>query len=525
MVFSSSIFLFYFLPVFLVVYFLADRKYKNGIALLASLLFYGFGSPKFLFILLLSILIDFFIVREMAKSQEPKRKKLFLTLSIILNIGLLAYFKYANFFIENFNARIGLFGANPMRWTKVVLPIGISFFTFQKMSYSVDVYRGTSAPLKSIFDYALFIMLFPQLIAGPIVRYNEVAQQIVNRQANETLDNKLFGFYRFVIGLSKKMLIANVLGEYVDKVFALPANELGMGTTWVGILAYTFQIYFDFSGYSDMAIGIGRMIGFKFPENFNFPYISKSVTEFWKRWHITLGSWMMDYLYIPLGGNRKGKGRTYLNLWIVFFLSGLWHGASWNFVAWGAYHGAFICLDKLLKNGKRKTENGKLSTTAGRPFSVFRSPFSVLLTFVIVMVGWVLFRADTLGYAVQYLGTMFGFNGQAPMVFITPQLVFTLIVAAFFSFLGLSAKVSAKIKSANLAKEKSANLANLTNFNSPNSLNSPIINNSPNSLNSPTKKTSPVLSVLAGVVIVVLLLLSASFILKGSFNPFIYFRF
>ena len=504
MVFSSSVFLFCFLPVFLAVYFLADRKYKNGVALIASLLFYGFGSPRFLLVLLLSILIDYFIVRKMANSQEPKRKKLFLILSIILNIGLLAYFKYANFFIENFNALIGAFGANPVRWTKVVLPIGISFFTFQKMSYSVDVYRGTSAPLKSIFDYALFIMLFPQLIAGPIVRYNEVAAQIVDRSANETIDNKLFGFYRFVIGLSKKMLIANVLGEYVDKVFAMPASEMGMATAWIGILAYTFQIYFDFSGYSDMAIGIGRMIGFKFPENFNYPYISKSVTEFWKRWHITLGSWMMDYLYIPLGGNRKGKGRTYLNLWIVFFLSGLWHGAAWNFVVWGAYHGLFICLDKLFK-----VKGERLKVKGTSYLSTFTSHLS---TFLIVMVGWVLFRADTLGYAVQYIGTMFGFHGQAPTANVTPQLVFTLIVAAFFSFLGL-------FTTGKSANGKSANLANLTNFNSLNSLNSPTTDNSPR------KKTSPVLSVVVGVIIVVLLLLSASFILKGSFNPFIYFRF
>ena len=490
MVFSSSIFLFYFLPVFLVVYFLVGKKLKNGVALLASLVFYGFGSPRFLLLLLLSILIDYFLVREIPKSTETKRRKLFLTLSIILNIGLLAYFKYANFFIENFNALLGALGTNPIRWTKVILPIGISFFTFQKMSYSVDVYRGTSEPLKSIADYALFIMLFPQLIAGPIVRYNEVASQIVDRSANETIDNKLLGFYRFVIGLSKKMLIANILAEYVDKVFALPATEIGVATAWLGILAYTFQIYFDFSGYSDMAIGIGRMIGFKFPENFNFPYISKSVTEFWKRWHITLGNWMMDYLYIPLGGNRKGKRRTYLNLWIVFFLSGLWHGAAWNFVVWGAYHGLFICLDKIMKNLEFR-DNSKPSK-----FSILNSKLSILPTFLIVMIGWVLFRADTLGHAMQYIGTMFGFHGTAPVMFTDPQFIFTLIVAAFFSFIGLSANFANFIESANFANS-----------------------NSPNSLNSPTKL------ILTGLVILILLVLSASFILKGSFNPFIYFRF
>ena len=481
MVFSSSIFLFYFLPLFLVLYFLADRKYKNGIALLASLVFYGFGSPRFLIVLLLSILIDYFLVRQISKSEDPKRRKLFLLLSVVLNIGLLAYFKYANFFIENFNSLLAVFGSSPVKWTKVVLPIGISFFTFQKMSCSIDVYRKTAASLDNIADYALFIMLFPQLIAGPIVRYNEVAEQLVDRQANETIDNKLLGMYRFIIGLSKKMLIANIMAEYVDQVFAQPATEIGVGTAWLGILAYTFQIYFDFSGYSDMAIGIGRMIGFKFPENFNCPYISKSITEFWKRWHITLGNWMMDYLYIPLGGNRKGRGRTYLNLWIVFFLSGLWHGASWNFVVWGAYHGIFICLDKLLK-GKRKVENGKPSA--------LHSPFSTLLTFFLVMIGWVFFRADTLGYAIQYLGTLFGFHGNNPVAFCNPQFVTTLVVAAFFSFFGMTQ-----------AGQKTLDFF----FNK--------------------KAYRPRQYALVGLLMVVLLILSASFILKGSFNPFIYFRF
>jgi alginate O-acetyltransferase complex protein AlgI len=487
MVFSSSIFLFYFLPVFLVVYFLVDRKYKNGVALLASLLFYGFGSPKFLLVLLLSIVIDYFIVRQISKYDDAKRRKLFLIFSIILNIGLLAYFKYANFFIDNFNALLSVFGSSPVRWTKVVLPIGISFFTFQKMSYSIDVYRKTSAPLKSIADYALFIMLFPQLIAGPIVRYNEVAGQLVDRQANETIDNRILGFYRFVIGLSKKMLIANILAEYVDQVFALPANEIGTATAWLGILAYTFQIYFDFSGYSDMAIGIGRMIGFKFPENFNNPYISRSVTEFWKRWHITLGSWMMDYLYIPLGGNRKGKGRTYLNLWIVFFLSGLWHGAAWNFVVWGAYHGLFICLDKLFK---MRGEGLEVRGAFRKHLSPLTSHLSIPFTFLIVMIGWVLFRADTLGYALQYIGTLFGFHGNAPVAFCNPHFVFTLIIAAFFSFFGLT-------------KFGDKALDFFFNRNS--------------------YSTWQVIWV--GLVMIVLLVLSASFILKGSFNPFIYFRF
>lgn len=475
MVFSSSIFLLYFLPIFFLVYFLVDTKYKNYVALLASLVFYGFGSPKFLLVLLAAIIVDFFIVNEIAKSEEQKRRKLFLTFSVIINLGLLAYFKYANFFIENINALLSSFGGNPIKWTRVILPIGISFFTFQKMSYSVDVYRKVSAPLKNVCDYALFIMLFPQLIAGPIVRYNEIATQITDRRANETIDNKILGFYRFIIGLSKKVLIANILAEYVDKVFAMPTSEIGFAASWLGIIAYTFQIYFDFSGYSDMAIGIGRMIGFKFPENFNNPYISQSVSEFWKRWHITLGSWMMDYLYIPLGGNRKGKKRTYFNLWIVFFLSGLWHGAAWNFVLWGIYHGTFIVLDKLfwIKTSKKI---GKLPRT--------------LITFVIVVVGWVLFRADNLGYALRYIGTMFSFSGRLPASLFDMQFVVMMLVAAFFSFFGLT-HCGEKVQHFFFDRE-SYQVGEC---------------------------------VWVGIVLLVLFVLSLSFILKGSFNPFIYFRF
>ena len=444
-------------------------------ALLASLLFYGFGSPRFLLILLSSIIIDFFIVRRMAETEEPKRRKWLLVASVVLNIGLLAYFKYANFFVENMNAVLAAFGVASVQWTKVVLPIGISFFTFQKMSYAIDVYRKTSFPLKSIFDYALFIMLFPQLIAGPIVRYNEIATQITNRQANETIDNKILGLYRFIIGLSKKVLIANVLGEYVDQVFALPTSQIGFSGAWVGILAYTFQIYFDFSGYSDMAIGIGRMIGFTFPENFNNPYISQNVSEFWKRWHMTLGRWMMDYLYIPLGGNRKGKARTYLNLWIVFFLSGLWHGAAWNFVAWGVFHGTFIVLDKLFWIKKSKP--------------LGRIPH-VLITFVIVSIGWVLFRADNLSYAFHYIGNMFFMNGNGMAVPCDAQFIVVMILALLFSFIGLT-RLGEKLQ-AFFFDRSSYNVRQY---------------------------------VWVGLLMILLLVVSLSFILKGSFNPFIYFRF
>ncbi|MCD4735918.1 MAG: MBOAT family protein, partial [Bacteroidales bacterium] len=322
------------------------KSLKNYFVLAASLIFYAWGAPGFIYIVLASIVIDFYVVAYMAKS-EGRKKNLLLTLSVLINGGLLLYFKYANFFIDNINAVVSGLGYNEIVWIKIALPIGISFFTFQKLTYTVDVYRKVYHPLKKVTDYALYILMFPQLIAGPIVRFNEIAGQIEDRSRNENLNNRITGFFRFTIGLAKKVLIANVMGEHVDAVFELSPEQLTTLTTWIGILAYAFQIYFDFSGYSDMAIGLGRMMGFDFPENFRNPYISQSITEFWRRWHITLGKWMRDYLYIPLGGNRGSGMRTYFNLWVVFLISGLWHGAAWNFVLWGVFHGFFLVMERL----------------------------------------------------------------------------------------------------------------------------------------------------------------------------------
>ena len=344
MVFSSVIFLFYFLPAFLVVYFLSPRKVKNYTALLASIAFYAWGAPKFVFVILASTIIDFFIVKALHNASEERKRKGFLMISLVMNLGLLAYFKYANFFVENLNAALNSIGLEQVGWTSVALPIGISFYTFQTLTYSIDVYRRIHEPLKKVSDYLLYIMAFPQMIAGPIVRFTHIADQIVKRK--DTLDDKLVGFYRFCIGLAKKVLIANVMAEQADLIFSSNLNELTTPMAWIGMIAYTFQIYFDFSGYSDMAIGLGRMMGFRFPENFNAPYISTSITEFWRRWHMTLSGFMRDYLYIPLGGSRvNSNGRLYFNLALVFLLSGLWHGASWNFVIWGAFHGFFLILD------------------------------------------------------------------------------------------------------------------------------------------------------------------------------------
>ena len=339
--------------------------------------------------------------------------------------------------MENLNAIIGLTGHAPLTWKRILLPIGISFFSFQSVTYTLDTYRGVNKPMEKLTDFVLYITMFPQLIAGPIIRYCDVADQIRSRES--TMDDRLQGFYRFVIGLSKKILIADVIGFQVDEILGpsnyalLDANQiadiftrigsLDSTTAWIVSLAYTFQIYFDFAGYSDMAIGLGRIMGFKFPENFDNPYTSRSITEFWRRWHITLGAFIMNYLYIPLGGNRKGKGRMYLNLWVCFLLSGLWHGASWNFVVWGALHGLFICADKLFL--------GKVMKRIGR------IP-SVILTFLTVNVIWVFFRVENLELAWFFIRRMFAFEFTLLPFGAHAQLYITMIVAAFFSFLTLS---------------------------------------------------------------------------------------
>jgi len=418
LLFSSITFLCYFLPIFLLVYFVLPKALKNYFILLASILFYSWGAPKFVFVLLASTFVDFFLVAAMDRASELKKKKWLLGLSIFLNVGLLAYFKYANFFVENVNAFLGTLGVGDVSWTSVLLPIGISFYTFQTLTYSIDVYRKVHAPLKKVTDYMLYIMMFPQLIAGPIVRFNEIADQITDRENN--LDDWLLGFFRFIIGLSKKVLVANVMGAQADAIMGQDDfSQLDTATAWLGALAYTFQIYFDFSGYSDMAIGIGRMLGFKFPENFDSPYVSRSISEFWRRWHITLGTWMRDYLYIPLGGNRVSTGRLYFNLWLVFLISGLWHGASWNFVLWGAFHGLFLILDRLFLLDLLK----KLGSVP-----------AMLLTFFIVVLGWVMFRIENLSDALVYYQRMFAFDFSGKDLALSGEFKLVLVFALLFSF-------------------------------------------------------------------------------------------
>ena len=444
MVFSSNVFLLYFMPAFFLVYFLMPKKTRNYVLLLASLIFYAWGAPEFIIQLFVSLVANFFIVKAMCKTEKPMVKKWLCGLSILISLGLLFFYKYGNFTMENLNALIGLTGHAPLSWKRIMLPIGISFFSFQSVTYTLDTYRGINQPLRKLSDYMLYITMFPQLIAGPIVRYCDVADQI--RQRESTMADRLQGFYRFVIGLCKKILIADVIGLKVDEVLgaaSLGAGQLAdvasriasldTGTAWIVALAYTFQIYFDFAGYSDMAIGLGRIMGFKFPENFDNPYTSRTITEFWRRWHKTLGAFIMNYLYIPLGGNRKGTGRMYLNLWLCFLLSGLWHGASWNFVVWGALHGLFICADKLFLGKVMK----KIGTVP-----------SVVLTFLTVNIIWVFFRIEDFGMAWTFVTRLFAFDFSGFAFAGNAYVYFTLALAAFFSFFtltGLGKKVEQKV--------------------------------------------------------------------------------
>ncbi|MEN0005537.1 MAG: MBOAT family protein [Bacteroidota bacterium] len=421
MVFSSLYFLLYFLPIFLLFYYASPKKAQNVVALLASCFFYAWGEPEFIIIIITSLILDFYLVQLIEVSRGLRKKRL-LALTIILNVGLLVVAKYLNFFVDNINGIAQLFGGEGIRMARIALPIGISFITFQKISYVLDCHQGRSKPLQRFEDYALYILLFPQLIAGPIVRFNEIASQLQDRSAHEHIDDRLAGLFRFLIGLAKKVLIANSVGLVVDDIFSHAPDQLNTVTAWVGIIAYSFQIYFDFSGYSDMAIGLARMLGFRFPENFNFPYIAQNITEFWRRWHITLSNWMRDYLYIPLGGNRVSKRRLYFNLCAVFLISGLWHGAAWTFIFWGAFHGLFLILDRLFLVDWLKGL-GKVP--------------SVLITYLIVLLGWVFFRSPDFSYAFAYIGLLFSFSGNALLVVTGAKFWFFMLLAVTFSFMGV----------------------------------------------------------------------------------------
>lgn len=460
----------YLLPVFFLVYYSIPDKFKNSWIVLASLLFYGWGAPVFIFTAILSCLIDYYSALQTGK----KNGRIYFYIAIALNILMLGYFKYADFFIENFNFIAYNLTGREIPLANIVLPIGISFLTFQKMSYLVDVHRKDCEPQHSFLNYVLFVLLFPQLIAGPIVRYKEISNQISNRFKEKTKENTFSGIVQFIIGLSKKVLLANVLGAHADSVFnGAMFSELDFTVAWTGILAYTFQIYFDFSGYSDMAIGLGRMMGFRFPQNFNFPYSSQSITEFWRRWHMTLGNWMKDYLYVPLGGNRYDQ--TYRNLMIVFLVSGLWHGASWNFVLWGAFHGTFLVLERLgLRNVLQKS--GRILSTS--------------YAFLVVMIAWVLFRSESIHEASQFYSRMFSFEtvNIEYLNSINPRIYFVFFITCIFSFI----------------PDKLQNRV-LTFYN-------------------PLSKGNS-FGIFTGIAVVVLYILNLGELMATGFNPFIYFRF
>lgn len=417
MLFSSPIFLFLFLPLVVFIYYIVPTRFKNIILLIASLFFYTWGEKVLVLLILMSSLIDY----SSALIIETGRKKLGLYLSILFNLGVLVYFKYADFICTNLIETLVHFNwdfENAHRFSSVALPLGISFYTFQTMSYTIDVYRGKVKATKNFINFATYVTLFPQLIAGPIVRYHDIQHELKNRRTSKAQFAE--GIQRFIIGLAKKMIIANNCAFLADGIFSLSPNDITATTAWLGAIAYAFQIYFDFSGYSDMAIGLGKMFGFNFPENFNYPYISKSIREFWRRWHITLSEWFRDYLYIPLGGNRNH--RTFFNLLIVFLLTGFWHGADWTFIIWGLFHGLFIVLEHI-----------KL----GKILQKLPNFISHLYVIPVILVSWVFFRSDTLSYALHFIYAMFSFdfsyNPQFLDYYLSSELILVLLIAFIFS--------------------------------------------------------------------------------------------
>lgn len=417
MVFSSLLFIFVFLPTFLVIYFISPKFLRNVVLIIASLIFYAWGEPVYILIMLFAAMFDFTNGLLIDKFKHNKNiSRLFLLGSLTVNLGILSFFKYYGFIVSNLNACFHL----NIAAKSLPLPLGISFYTFQSMSYIVDVYLGKVEAQKNFITYATFVTMFPQLVAGPIVKYIDISKQIEERKESLVLFGE--GAELFVIGLSKKVLLANNIGILWHNIKAAPIGTTPILTSWLGILAFTFQIYFDFSGYSDMAMGLGRMMGFHLVQNFNYPYISKSITEFWRRWHMSLGSWFREYVYIPLGGNRKGRLKQYRNLFIVWFLTGLWHGASWNFVLWGLYFGFFVTIEKifLLKWLDKKSKF-----------------IAHIYTLFVVVIGWVFFEFENMSMAAGFIKNLFGFGSTAFMNSTTSYYIYTnsllFILMAIFS--------------------------------------------------------------------------------------------
>ena len=474
MLFSSSIFLFNFLPITLFIYFVFlknTNKIKNYFLLLMSLIFYAWGEPKFVIMLIFSIITNWFLGLLIDKNSNNKKIcKLFIALALVINLSILLVFKYLGFLVTNLNSILNLDLTVP----QIALPIGISFFTFQAISYVIDVYRGNGKVQKNILNVGLYLAFFPQLIAGPIVRYETIAEQINNRKENFEDFSK--GTYRFLIGLFKKVLISNQMALVAN--IAFDGNPTSVLLAWLCAIAYALQIYFDFSGYSDMAIGLGSMFGFKFEENFDYPYTSKSITEFWRRWHISLGTWFRDYVYIPLGGSRCKKSRAFFNIFIVWLLTGVWHGASWNFILWGLYFFVFLILEKSILKDKLKTLDS---------FVWWKKLLLHLYTLIVVLIGWVLFRTTTLTGCFTYLKSMFGLN-SLPLIdvnftrYISEKLIY-FVAGIIFSI---------------------PTYKYLNNF---------------------INKQQKISCIISPALMTFLFLITISFLVKGTYNPFIYFNF
>lgn len=395
MLFNSPLYLLAFIPLFLITYFtMPGIRLRNLVIVVFSTFFFAWGDAIFVWYVIAGTWIDYIIIKHVLTNNaySDSTKRFGLIFAILINVGALLFFKYANFFIDQVQPLFHIFDMEKPKWYGIALPLGISFIAFHKISFVVDLYKQRTSKPDSFVEALLYILFFPQLIAGPIIRYHDIGQQIKSREHSS--EDFISGFFRFARGLGKKALIADPAGDVANAIFAISPDSLPSHYAWIGVLAYTVQIYFDFSGYSDMAIGIGRIVGFRFPENFNQPYIAKSVTEFWQRWHITLSKWMRLYLYIPMGGNQVAPWRMYLNLWVVFLISGLWHGAAWNFIMWGAYYGFFLTLEKLCHR------HGFVV-----PIPLIMKQF---LTFFVIINAWVLFRADSLSYAIHLLGRMYG---------------------------------------------------------------------------------------------------------------------
>ena len=472
MLFSSMTFVFMFLPIVCAIYLLVRPEIRNYILLAASMLFYAWGEPKYLAIMILTILVNYTGANYISRSRNLIHRKLLLVATILVDLSFLFYFKYFNFVLDNINH---LFHTH-IDFIDVIMPIGISFYTFQALSYVVDVYRGEVKAQRDIYKLALYITLFPQLVAGPIVKYHDVAEQISCRTV--TFDKVAYGVKRFIIGLAKKMLIANTLGAVADKIFAQPVEQFDTLTAWIGAIAYTLQLYYDFSGYSDMAIGLGSIFGFKFLENFNYPYISKSITEFWRRWHISLSTWFKEYLYIPLGGNRVSKRRNLFNLFVVFLATGIWHGASWNYILWELYFFVFLVLERFVL--KKVLE--RLPRAVGWIYAM-----------LVVYFGWVLFKFENMAELGNVLAGMFGFGHMAGNL----STLYTLLNNIFLLIISIIA-VFPIGKNLRMAAYRYENKR---------------------------KKVPTLLYYLDAVTPVILILLSLLALVGDSYNPFLYFQF